>query len=131
MPPEAYERALEINAGRGGGQQPRVDLCRGGRESRSRVTTRQDRQGRSPRQSQVADTLGWISHRKGLGGLAIRELQEAVDREPGNPMYHYHLGMVYAANGDREQAKRSLETALRLKPDFDGAQEASRVLSTL
>jgi putative PEP-CTERM system TPR-repeat lipoprotein len=84
-----------------------------------------------PRQSQVADTLGWIYHRKGLTSLAVRELQEAVDREPGNPLYHYHLGIVFAASGNRERAKRSLETALRLKPDFDGAQEASRVLSTL
>ena len=84
-----------------------------------------------PRQSQVADTLGWVYHRKGLGGLAIRELQEAVDREPGNPVYHYHLGMVYAASGNRERAKGALETALRLSPDFDGSLEASRVLSTL
>ncbi len=84
-----------------------------------------------PRQSEVADTLGWIYHRKGLNTLAIRELKEAVDREPANPTYHYHLGVVYASNGNRDLAKRSLETALRLKPDFDGAQDATRVLSTL
>lgn len=84
-----------------------------------------------PRQSQVADTLGWIYHRKGLTRMAIREIEEAVKAEPGNPLYHYHLGVVYAASGDRVRAKRSLEAALRIRPDFDGAEDASRILATL
>jgi tetratricopeptide (TPR) repeat protein len=84
-----------------------------------------------PKNSEVTDTLGWIYYRKGLLTLALRELAETVSRDPGNPRYHYHLGVVYAANGNTALAKRSLETALRLNPNFDGAGEASRLLATL
>jgi Flp pilus assembly protein TadD len=84
-----------------------------------------------PKQPEVGDTLGWIYYKKGLWSLAIRELKDAADRDPANPAYHYHLGLAYAANGNRDLARGSLQTALRLRSDFDGAQDASRVLSTL
>ena len=63
---------------------------------------------RTPRRAEVADTLGWIYHRKGLNSLAIAELEEAISREPGNAIFHYHAGVVYAAGGNRErQGNRS------------------------
>ena len=84
-----------------------------------------------PKQAEIADTLGWVYYKKGLWPLAIRELKEAVDRDPSNPMYHYHLGAAYASGGSKDLAKKALNTALSLRPDFDGAQDATRLLSTL
>ncbi len=84
-----------------------------------------------PKRVEVADTLGWIYYHKGLLSLAIREFEDCVKNDPTNPLYHFHLGLAFAKNGNRESAKKSLETALRLKPNFDGAVEATRVLATL
>jgi hypothetical protein len=39
--------------------------------------------------------------------------------------------MTYAKSGDRERARKALETALRLKSDFEGANEARSLLATL
>ena len=90
----AYEKALEYRPTcRRRGQQPRVDLCEPpARTSTSHCNSPRPRRPDFPAKSEVADTLGWIYHRKGLNTLAIRELQEAVDRDPDNPTYHYHLG---------------------------------------
>jgi Flp pilus assembly protein TadD len=84
-----------------------------------------------PDRAEVNDTLGWIYYKRGLGTLAVAPLLESVQRDPNNPVYHYHLGLVYAKNGDNAHARQSLQQALALKADFDGAQDAKRVLASL
>ena len=84
-----------------------------------------------PNNAEVSDTLGWIYYRKGLANLAITALQAGVDQDRSNPMIHYHLGLAYAKSGNRLEAQRSLEQALRLNPQFAGADDAKRVLGTL
>ena len=84
-----------------------------------------------PTSAEVSDTLGWIYYRKGLLSLAVTELEESVTRNPSNPLSQFHLGMTYAKNGDRDRARKALEAALKLKPDFEGAAEANRILATL
>jgi len=79
----------------------------------------------------VDDTLGWIYYRKDLVPLAITALQRSVDRDPKNPIAQYHLGLAYIKGGDKIRARKALEAALRLKPDFDGAADAARLLPTL
>jgi Tfp pilus assembly protein PilF len=46
-------------------------------------------------------------------------------------MYHYHLGLAYLKNGDKDKARQSLKRALSLNPSFDGAAEAEKALATL
>ena len=84
-----------------------------------------------PDSAEVNDTLGWIYARKGLPGMAVGPLLEAIEASPRDPSYHYHLGMVYVKTGDRTKAKVSLETALRLDPKFVGAADAEAALATL
>jgi tetratricopeptide (TPR) repeat protein len=84
-----------------------------------------------PESPEVNDTLGWIYYKKNLAGLAFGPLQKAVDQSPKNPAYHYHLGMLYAKTGDTAKAKTSLQNALGLDPNFDGAGEARKTLATL
>jgi len=38
---------------------------------------------------------------------------------------------AYAKNGNKQEAQRSLEQALKLNPSFAGADDAKRVLGTL
>lgn len=84
-----------------------------------------------PEEPEVDDTLGWVYYRKELLPLAIKSLQLSVQRRPDSSTFQFHLGLAYAKSGDKIRAKRAMETALRLKPDFDGADEANRILTTL
>ena len=84
-----------------------------------------------PEQPEVDDTLGWIYYKKELLPLAITSLTLSVDRDPLNPVTQFHLGMAYAKSGDKIRAKHALSSALRLRPDFEQAAEASRVLASL
>jgi Flp pilus assembly protein TadD len=54
-----------------------------------------------------------------------------VERAPQDPIYHYHLGLVYAKLGSDANARTSLQAALKLNASFPGADEARRVLRTL
>jgi len=91
----------------------------------------QTAQATMPDSAEAADTLGWIYLKKELYGLSISTLQRAVDREPKNPSFQYHLGLAYAKNGDSARAKTILQAALKLGSKFDGAADASKVLAGL
>ena len=85
----------------------------------------------APRSHAVADTLGWLLYLKG-GALDRAEtlLGQAAGGAPDNAEIRYHLGMVLAKQGKKEEARRELEFALK-SPGFPGADEAQRVLETL
>jgi len=85
----------------------------------------------TPDSAATADTLGWIYLKKELYALAIATLGRAVERDPKDPTFQYHLGLAYARSGDAQRARTRLEAALRLQPDFDGASDARRVLASL
>jgi tetratricopeptide (TPR) repeat protein len=82
-------------------------------------------------QAEFFDTLGWVYYKKQLSTLAIRALKRAVDLDSLNAVHHYHLGMAYAAEGQDKIARKTLQTALKLRTDFDGADDARKVIATL
>jgi Tfp pilus assembly protein PilF len=85
-----------------------------------------------PNRHEVDDTLGWIYYKKGLSTLAITSLQSSVARQPDNPIYLLHLGLAYAQNGDKNNARQTLEKALRVgNNNFQGASDARKVLDSL
>jgi tetratricopeptide (TPR) repeat protein len=84
-----------------------------------------------PDHPEVNDTLGFVYLKKQLPALAIAPLQAAIATNPRNPSFHYHLGTAYAESGNKAGAKRALEQALKLQPDFEGASDARKVLGTL
>jgi tetratricopeptide (TPR) repeat protein len=83
-----------------------------------------------PDEPDVDDTLGWIYVKKGLPALAIAPLEQAVRKDPKNAIYHYHLGVAHAKNGDALRARSALERALQI-PGFPNAADAKRVLAEL
>jgi tetratricopeptide (TPR) repeat protein len=84
-----------------------------------------------PDNPDVNDTLGYIYYKKDLHSLAIPALKASLAKDANSPLYHSHLGLAYAKSGDVESARQHLTSALRLKADFEGAQEARKVLETL
>jgi tetratricopeptide (TPR) repeat protein len=91
----------------------------------------QTAKGRLPDSWEVDDTLGWIYYKKDLATLAITFLRQGAGRNPSNPTLHYHLGLASLKEGNRKDAKRALEQALKLNPQFAEAEDAKRVLATL
>ena len=80
---------------------------------------------------EVNDTLGFVYYKKNLAALAIPPFKVSVEKNPGNPVYHYHLGLAYASAGDSARAKQSLTRALALQPNFEGADETRRLLNSI
>jgi tetratricopeptide (TPR) repeat protein len=84
-----------------------------------------------PGVAEVGDTLGYIYYKKNLAPLAISTLTVSAEKDPGNALYQYHLGLAYAGAGDAKRAKQLVARALELKSDFSGAQEARELLRSL
>ena len=84
-----------------------------------------------PDDPRVSDTLGWVYYKKLLPSLAVPEFERSVEKDPGNPVYHYHLGVAYLEAGDKAKARAALQHALKLQPNFAGADEARVALARL
>jgi len=80
---------------------------------------------------QASDTLGWIYVQKKQPNEALPLLSEALERQPENPEYHFHLGMAYAGTGAVVQARSELTQALADSREFPGRAEAMRVKADL
>jgi Flp pilus assembly protein TadD len=88
------------------------------------------------------DTLGWVFFKKGLNPLAVEHLKKAVameavqaaqrGREP-NPAYNLRLGIALAAAGDKQNARKEVEIALRNEKQLNSneTQNAKSLLETL
>lgn len=85
----------------------------------------------SPKSHEIDDTLGWIYYKKKIASQALNSMKAAVTAQPENPVYLYHLGAAYALNKDKSNARQALEKALKLQPNFPGADDARRILTSL
>ena len=85
----------------------------------------------SPDDPRIADTIGWVYYKKNAFLLAVNLLKEAVEKLPNVADVHYHYGMALAKNNNTAEAKKALQTALKLNAGFDGAEEAKKTLEGL
>lgn len=77
----------------------------------------------------VMDTLGWVYFKKELYDEALGELKNCIALQPQNPIFHYHIGLIYNKKWDYTNAKKSLTKALELDPNFDNSEHAKTILS--
>ena len=84
-----------------------------------------------PNQHEIDDTLGWIYYKKGLSTRAIESLENSTLKQPTTPIYAYHLALAYHQNGDTAKARKELERAFKLKADFEGADDAKKLLESI
>jgi len=54
---------------------------------------------------------------------AMKWYQKALKIDPHHETTHYNLGILFLDLGQKDQARNSLQTALRLRPDFPEAQQ--------
>lgn len=105
-------------------------LERGGNADKALALAQAAYEGR-PDDPRVMDTLAWAYHQKTLHARALWLLTEAQEKEPRDPMILYHLGMVYAAMGDADSARRLLREALQAGLSNPHRLEAEATLSGL
>jgi len=74
-------------------------------------------QQKRPNDPNVIDTLALIYIHKNLTDDSLRMLRDLVNKTPNNPTFHLHLALALYQKGDRPEAKKELETALRNKPN--------------
>ena len=71
---------------------------------------------RRPNDGAIADSLGWVSFRRGKVAEAVKHIERAIGLEPQDPTITDHLGDVYWAVGRRIEAHYQWRRALTLKP---------------
>ena len=76
---------------------------------------------KNPNIAGFLDTLGWVYYKKNLHTAAVEQLRKAVSineseararNVPASGAYHYHLGMALKGTGNKEEARRELQTAI-------------------
>jgi len=100
---------------------------RSDRASLDRAARLADTLARS-REPSFINTRGWVRYKRGEVRESLPLLQQAVDNAPAVPLLRYHLGMAQYAAGDRTNAAKNLELALKSGTAFNGAEEARRTL---
>ncbi len=91
----------------------------------------QEAKAADPNDPNISDTLAWILVKKQIYGTAIQLLRDSVQEDPKNASYSYHLGVAYYGAGQKADAERSLESALKLQPDFANAADARHILEAI
>jgi tetratricopeptide (TPR) repeat protein len=79
----------------------------------------------------VADTLGWLSYRRGAYAQALGPIQEAAAVFKDNAEILYHQGLAAAAMGDLTTARQSLSQAAASPTPFAGIETAKLHLKLL
>src|SRR5262249_33732262 len=79
----------------------------------------------------IADTLGWISFKRGDYNGALRLLQEGAAKLPNLTEIQFHLGMTYYMLGEEEPARMALQKAADASADFPRKDEARQRLAVL
>jgi tetratricopeptide (TPR) repeat protein len=90
----------------------------------------QKAKSQAPELPSITDTLAWVMYKKGNYSGAIPLLLECVQKAPNSAEYHYHLGVVLVAAGQKDKGKSQLEAALQMKQLKDAdAQQARQALA--
>jgi Tfp pilus assembly protein PilF len=84
-----------------------------------------------PDDADVNDTLGWVYVRRGLPALAVGPLEQAIQKNPSEPVYRCHLGVAHLKAGDKDRARVELGRALQLSSATSGSCNAKRELDSL
>ncbi len=134
---EQLEAAVAENRALSGAKNDLAFLLakRGGDLERALELAREASQAQ-PNDPSVADTLGYVYLKRGLGDAAVSQLRHAAsladDRSADHPGIHYHLGLALREVGRHDEAVDAFEAALALDPAFAEAEalraalEASR-----
>jgi putative PEP-CTERM system TPR-repeat lipoprotein len=84
-----------------------------------------------PKNSLIADTLGWLLVQQGDAERGLKLLQTAFNQNPKHLEIHYHYAAALAKSGAKEQARGELQRLLDSGKKFPQEQEARDLLKGL
>ena len=84
-----------------------------------------------PGSGDVTDTLGWVYLKKGAVGMAKNRFIEAIQLNPGHPVFHYHLGLAYYQEKEFQKAEGAFREAIKLGLGKEDAAEARKVIAAM
>ena len=79
----------------------------------------------------MLDTQGWIYHKLGYSTRALGLIEKALLKEPGNPVFNAHAGIIYYRTGYRMEAKEKLQKALESEAPFSGREKVEKLILEL
>jgi tetratricopeptide (TPR) repeat protein len=106
-------------------------LAEGGADLDQALTMAQRAKQLLPNLAEVSDTLGWIYLKKNLSDNAIQIFSDLVAKTPHKATYRYHLGMALSQKGDKRQAAKELQEALKSDPTKDERDKIQALLARL
>ena len=65
------------------------------------------------------DTLAWAEYKSGNIGDAAAAIRKALSLNTPDSRIHFHAGMIFSKAGSPAEARRHLQKALQLSPQFD------------
>lgn len=95
----------------------------------------QQARNQHPDNGAVADTLGWILHKRGDDRRSLALLREAATKIPDNGeiqfQIQFHLGMVSYAMGEVDEARTAFEKVLATETPFPELDQAKAHLALI
>jgi tetratricopeptide (TPR) repeat protein len=83
-----------------------------------------------PENPSIADTLGYIYLQKGMLENAKDQFLMALDKNPDEPTFNYHMAMALVKDGKKKEAASYLRTALKT-PAFSEKEAAQTLLKSI
>ncbi|WP_428486053.1 XrtA/PEP-CTERM system TPR-repeat protein PrsT [Rhodopila sp.] len=80
---------------------------------------------------QTADTLGWILTTSGNAGNGVALLRQAGAETTSDPRILFHYAVALKDTGNRQEARKQLQTVIATKGDFKEKTEARKLLDDL
>jgi Flp pilus assembly protein TadD len=81
--------------------------------------------------SQTADTLGWILTTSGNPESGVTLLRQASGQSTPDPRILYHYGVALKNTGNKDEARKQLESVIENKTDFKEKVEAKKLLEDM
>lgn len=106
-------------------------LAESGQDLDQALTYAQRAKQQMPNNLDVADTLGWVYIKKNLSDDAIKIFRDLVLQRPDNATWRYHLALALFQKGDKLQAKKELEVALKTKRNSEEEQKIKELLGRI
>ncbi|MCC6291022.1 MAG: tetratricopeptide repeat protein [Bryobacterales bacterium] len=84
-----------------------------------------------PNNPDVSDTLGWVYIKKNLSDDAIKIFRDLLQAKPDHVTWRYHLAIALFQKGDKLQAKKELDLALKNNPRPDEQSKIKELLARI
>jgi Flp pilus assembly protein TadD len=95
------------------------------------LTLAEKARSKKPDDPDVLDTVGLIFLKKNSTDEGLRLLKELVARVPNNPTYHLHFALALYQKGNKPEAKKELQTAMRSNPSERDQQRIRELMAKI